>query len=369
MSVRTETVPATVAGRPLPEHAHVVVIGSGFAGLGMVIRLRQAGISDVVVLERADAVGGTWRDKHLPRRRLRRAEPPLLAVLRPPRLEPHLLRAAGDPGLPRGSGQVVRPQVDGGLRVRPAGRGLGRGRAPVDRTDQSRHAHRRPARARDRSPQRRCSACDIRDRVVRGDRLPLGPVEPRTRPDRRTRGRGRVRCVGHPAGTPDRAPGRPPDPAAADATVGDAPGRPADPGVEAAALRPLVAVPPADPRHDLPRPGAARRTARPPAEARSLPGGRCPETPRGLRAGAGASRGTHPGVPDGLQADPHLRRLLSGASAIQRRRGAARGRLGPSARRRGRGRPGARRRHDHLPRPASPCGTCRSRIGSGGGPG
>ncbi|HEY8482271.1 MAG TPA: NAD(P)/FAD-dependent oxidoreductase [Spirillospora sp.] len=43
-----------------------VIIGSGFGGIGMAIRLRQAGIDDVVVLEKADDVGGTWRDNTYP---------------------------------------------------------------------------------------------------------------------------------------------------------------------------------------------------------------------------------------------------------------------------------------------------------------
>ncbi|MBA3328780.1 MAG: NAD(P)/FAD-dependent oxidoreductase [Solirubrobacterales bacterium] len=38
----------------------VAVVGSGFSGLGMAIRLRQEGITDFVVLERTDDVGGTW---------------------------------------------------------------------------------------------------------------------------------------------------------------------------------------------------------------------------------------------------------------------------------------------------------------------
>ena len=42
------------------------IIGAGFAGLGAAIRLREAGIDDLVVLERADAVGGTWRDNVYP---------------------------------------------------------------------------------------------------------------------------------------------------------------------------------------------------------------------------------------------------------------------------------------------------------------
>jgi cation diffusion facilitator CzcD-associated flavoprotein CzcO len=44
----------------------VLVVGSGFAGLGMAIRLKEAGIEDFVVLERAGEVGGTWRDNTYP---------------------------------------------------------------------------------------------------------------------------------------------------------------------------------------------------------------------------------------------------------------------------------------------------------------
>jgi cation diffusion facilitator CzcD-associated flavoprotein CzcO len=38
----------------------VAILGSGFSGLGMAIRMRQAGFEDFVVLERGDEVGGTW---------------------------------------------------------------------------------------------------------------------------------------------------------------------------------------------------------------------------------------------------------------------------------------------------------------------
>ncbi|GGU85995.1 Baeyer-Villiger monooxygenase [Streptomyces albospinus] len=47
-------------------HVRVAVIGSGFGGLGAAVRLRRQGITDFVVLERADAVGGTWRDNSYP---------------------------------------------------------------------------------------------------------------------------------------------------------------------------------------------------------------------------------------------------------------------------------------------------------------
>jgi cation diffusion facilitator CzcD-associated flavoprotein CzcO len=44
----------------------IAIIGAGFAGLGMAIRLRQQGIDDFVILERADDLGGTWRDNTYP---------------------------------------------------------------------------------------------------------------------------------------------------------------------------------------------------------------------------------------------------------------------------------------------------------------
>jgi cation diffusion facilitator CzcD-associated flavoprotein CzcO len=44
----------------------VVVIGAGFGGLGAAHALRDAGITDVTILERADAVGGVWRDNTYP---------------------------------------------------------------------------------------------------------------------------------------------------------------------------------------------------------------------------------------------------------------------------------------------------------------
>ncbi|MFJ9028960.1 flavin-containing monooxygenase [Streptomyces sp. NPDC102274] len=48
------------------EHVHVAVVGSGFGGLGAAVRLRREGMTDFVVLERADSVGGTWRDNNYP---------------------------------------------------------------------------------------------------------------------------------------------------------------------------------------------------------------------------------------------------------------------------------------------------------------
>ena len=50
----------------VPEHVRVAIIGAGFGGLGAGIRLRQAGVTDFVILERAASVGGTWRDNTYP---------------------------------------------------------------------------------------------------------------------------------------------------------------------------------------------------------------------------------------------------------------------------------------------------------------
>ncbi|MEW2221980.1 NAD(P)/FAD-dependent oxidoreductase [Streptomyces sp. NPDC006990] len=48
------------------EHVRVAVIGTGFGGLGAAVRLRRAGMTDFVVLERREAVGGTWHDNTYP---------------------------------------------------------------------------------------------------------------------------------------------------------------------------------------------------------------------------------------------------------------------------------------------------------------
>ena len=44
----------------------VVVVGTGFSGLGMAMQLRKERRDDFVLLEKADEVGGTWRDNTYP---------------------------------------------------------------------------------------------------------------------------------------------------------------------------------------------------------------------------------------------------------------------------------------------------------------
>lgn len=43
-----------------------IIIGTGFAGIGMAVALRKAGVTDFVILEKAYDVGGVWRDNSYP---------------------------------------------------------------------------------------------------------------------------------------------------------------------------------------------------------------------------------------------------------------------------------------------------------------
>lgn len=53
-------------GDPAVGRVEIAVVGAGFAGLAAAMALRRAGHRDVVVLERAAAIGGTWRDNTYP---------------------------------------------------------------------------------------------------------------------------------------------------------------------------------------------------------------------------------------------------------------------------------------------------------------
>ncbi|OHU98267.1 flavin-containing monooxygenase [Mycobacterium talmoniae] len=43
-----------------------LIVGAGFTGIGAAIKLKKAGVDDLVILERSDRVGGTWRDTSYP---------------------------------------------------------------------------------------------------------------------------------------------------------------------------------------------------------------------------------------------------------------------------------------------------------------
>src|SRR5262245_12301710 len=48
------------------DHARVAIVGAGFSGIGMAIKLLADGVEDFYVLERASDLGGTWRDTTYP---------------------------------------------------------------------------------------------------------------------------------------------------------------------------------------------------------------------------------------------------------------------------------------------------------------
>ena len=66
------TGPADPVSHPEPgsrgrtRDVEVLVVGAGASGIGAAVTLRGLGITDFVVLEKADSVGGTWRDNTYP---------------------------------------------------------------------------------------------------------------------------------------------------------------------------------------------------------------------------------------------------------------------------------------------------------------
>lgn len=52
-------------GPEVPE-LDVAIVGTGFGGLCMALKLREDGRHNFLIVERGDSVGGTWRDNHYP---------------------------------------------------------------------------------------------------------------------------------------------------------------------------------------------------------------------------------------------------------------------------------------------------------------
>ena len=51
---------------PSQARRRIAIIGSGFSGLCLGIKLKEAGIHDFTIYEKEDRVGGTWRDNSYP---------------------------------------------------------------------------------------------------------------------------------------------------------------------------------------------------------------------------------------------------------------------------------------------------------------
>ena len=43
-----------------------LIVGTGFSGIAMAVKLKESGINDFVVIEKADSIGGAWRENHYP---------------------------------------------------------------------------------------------------------------------------------------------------------------------------------------------------------------------------------------------------------------------------------------------------------------
>ena len=316
--------PADPTAAERPRHVRVGILGAGFGGLGMAIRLKQAGIDDFVVWERDAEVGGTWWANTLPRLPVRHPLAPLLVLVRPqPGLEPHLSAAARDEALPARlspSASALREHIRLGLRG--ARRGVGRGRRRL--------AGRRPRRGRSPS-----------DLLIAAPGFLSEPVDARACPasttsrattfhtarwnhDHDLTGR-RVAVIGTGASAIQAVPADPADRRAprrlpAHTAVGHAPPRPADHRHRARALPPLPgrrsapSAPASTSGRELLVPGfvyrpklmrlAAARRAAPPREA-----GRRPR----------AARAADARLLVRLQARPAVQRLVPGDHAAQRR--------------------------------------------------
>src|SRR2546421_5110941 len=49
-----------------PESFPIVIVGTGFSGIAIGVMLKKAGIDSFTILEKADGLGGTWRDNTYP---------------------------------------------------------------------------------------------------------------------------------------------------------------------------------------------------------------------------------------------------------------------------------------------------------------
>ena len=152
----------------------------------MAIKLKQAGIDDFVILEKADDLGGTWRDNTYPGCALRRPVAPVLVLLRAqPGLDADVRAAARDPAPTCGTA----PTKYGVARAPPLRR-RGHRRRACDEPSRA-GASTRPSGTADGATSlvaRRRARCTgpppgpPRARDLRRHDVPLGAVAPRPRP-------------------------------------------------------------------------------------------------------------------------------------------------------------------------------------------
>ena len=169
----------------------VLVVGSGFAGLGQLLALRRAGITDVVLLEKSEALGGTWRDNTYPGCACDIPSHMYSLSTRPEsRLVAVLLAPAGDPRVPRAGGRRRGPAPPRALRPGDDRRDVGRAEPHLDGAHPRRTELAGPLpRPRRRGPAPAEDARPARSRVVRRARpsTPRGGTTTSTCAGRRSR--------------------------------------------------------------------------------------------------------------------------------------------------------------------------------------
>ncbi len=212
----------------------IAIVGSGFSGLGLAVRLRQEGIEDFVVLERGDGVGGTWHyntypgcacdvPSHLYSFSFAPNPDWTRTYSRQPEIRAYLERVA----------EQVRRQDPAELR----GHRRAVGRHALERRDLRRPGPRAGARLRHRAAGRAEAPGLPRAGALRGHHDALRALGPRRRPARQARGERRHGRVGDPVRPADRARRLPALRRPAHAAVGDAAQRAADLGLGAPALQ------------------------------------------------------------------------------------------------------------------------------------
>ena len=163
----------------LPEAVEIAIVGAGFGGLGMAIRLKQQGMHDFVVLERASDVGGTWAANTYPGCQcdvpsnlysFSFAPNPAWTHSYPlqPQIQHYLRRCAERFGILEHTH----------LQLRAAGGGLGQRVRPLADRDLERTAEREAPRRRAGPAQRAGRAADPGPRRLWRDRLPHRPLGP-----------------------------------------------------------------------------------------------------------------------------------------------------------------------------------------------
>jgi cation diffusion facilitator CzcD-associated flavoprotein CzcO len=66
MNAKIEMEPDIAISQALGRQPRVVIVGAGMSGILSAIRVREMGVENIVVLEKADRVGGTWRENTYP---------------------------------------------------------------------------------------------------------------------------------------------------------------------------------------------------------------------------------------------------------------------------------------------------------------